>query len=409
MNRLNFNNHQLIYHLLNKMARIIINGITHLTVILFVLALCALFPTDVQANNTSLSEQFCKCERKFWFKSLSQFKKSIKSKCLKDHRQKRMKRHQSRLCNNKSHDRKELLAKWQKFSDCRCESAMGDFKEKGFFICYQTAQVNKVTGEFLGELSLYEKKGQPLKVVGLKFPHEIKVLNDDQWKKVQGFYHSKKGPRFIEKRDQFSIKKYYISGKISKSESMNKICSDKISPSKYLLIFGNGKSEIVKSLSKNEKVANIPFSGFIHNNIKSIIFQKVVPQEEKDDDEKKKKIPADENEIPPNSDQKTPTNGNQPTTVNPDEVTNTALNTPTSTTPVIQEANDKDNKVTSGKELVLRISGILFGGFCSVAAVFVAFNTYERRRLRNRHSHFAPNSSLAKVPDYNSYNGGRAY
>src|ERR1044072_3970669 len=107
------------------MARMIINDtITNLTIILLAfLALGALFPTDVQATN-SLSEQSRECESKFWFKNLSHFNQSIKTKCLKEnhhHKEhKEMKRHQSHACNNKSHDKKALLRRWQKFSNCRC-------------------------------------------------------------------------------------------------------------------------------------------------------------------------------------------------------------------------------------------------------------------------------------------------
>ncbi|CAI2187728.1 9222_t:CDS:1, partial [Funneliformis geosporum] len=241
------------------MARIIYNGITNLIGILLALALCALLPTNTQAT-TSLSEKYRECEKKFWFKNFSDFKKSQKSKCFKDKDQKEKKRHQHRLCKNEPYDKKEILLKWQKYSNCRCKSALNDLKGKeNYYVCYQIAQFNKASGEFLGELSVY-KTGDENVDVALKFA-DPKIF-DGQWTEDdKGFFHSKKSPQLVGKDGKFSIEKYYISGKIPKNKSLNKITSDEISPTQ--LTVGNDQSTSV--LLEKDQETIIPFSKFVNN------------------------------------------------------------------------------------------------------------------------------------------------
>ncbi|GET56968.1 hypothetical protein GLOIN_2v1684031 [Rhizophagus irregularis DAOM 181602=DAOM 197198] len=141
----------------------VINVMNYLTLILLVLALCASFPTNTQATN-SLSEKFSKCEKEFWFKNLSHYKQSLKSKCLKEkkHHQNEKRHRQKHTChNNKSLDKKIILKKWKEFSNCRCESAiqeLKDTKETKVLTCYQIAKFNKVSGKFIGRLLSFKKE-----------------------------------------------------------------------------------------------------------------------------------------------------------------------------------------------------------------------------------------------------------
>jgi len=76
-----------------------INVITNLKVILLILALCALiFISNTQAT----TELYNKCEKNFWYKDLKDFKKSIKSECLKENHHHEKRHRQYHICNNKS-------------------------------------------------------------------------------------------------------------------------------------------------------------------------------------------------------------------------------------------------------------------------------------------------------------------
>jgi hypothetical protein len=242
----------------------VINFMNNLIFVLLALALCALFPTNIQATN-SLSDKFSKCEKEFWFKDLSHYKQSLKSKCLKEkHHQKEKRHRQHHNCQNKSNDKKLVLSKWKKFSNCRCDSALEDkdIKKSKVLTCYQVAKVNKVTGDFIGQLTIYKEKSDKHNYdVAVKFSKVDILNNKGHWSKTKGGYHrSKKGIQTC--RGQYTVETFFIHGKIPKSESMNKISLNRVSPSSIKIIDTNNEKSINLT---NEQQVVIPFPKFVLN------------------------------------------------------------------------------------------------------------------------------------------------
>jgi len=438
----------------------------NLTLILLVLALCALFPTNTQATN-SLSEKFSKCEKDFWFKNLSHYKQSLKSKCLKEkHHHKKEKRHrQHHLCNKSHHhDKKVILSKWNKFSNCRCESALEelkDIKESKVLTCYQIAKFNKVTGKFIGQLTVYKKKSDNHKYdVAVKFS-DIKLLNNnkDNWSKTKGgYYRSKQSTEIC--NDEYSIETHIIRGKISKKESMNKVSLNRISPLDIKLFDKDSEKSI--TLSKDQQVS-IPFPNFVLNDENKL---EPNPKDSKNPQDPKKspsadnptspspdnqvKPPSPNNQVNPNppsdsnppsglnppsgsnpsdsnpSDSNPPTTPSSPTEngpqddtgASPDKVENSDANSSGTSTASNSNTKSPSNVASSNQEATVQQSNGAFVGIAvfsviiAVGAAFVGYNTYERikwrRHFRRGQAAAAQlNPSLANVPDYNGY--GRAY
>src|SRR3954453_16843106 len=172
-----------------------INVITNSKVLLLILALCALL---FLSNTQATSELYSKCEKELWYKDLKDFKKSIKSECLKENHHHEKRHRQHHICHNKSYDKNAIVSKWKKFSDCRCEAALVEitnYKISNVFVCYQIANFNKATGEFLGELSIYKKKSKDCYDITVKFSNNVKVLNDDGNKYEGVVYRTEKVPQ----------------------------------------------------------------------------------------------------------------------------------------------------------------------------------------------------------------------
>ncbi|PKK77181.1 hypothetical protein RhiirC2_732563 [Rhizophagus irregularis] len=431
----------------------VINVMNYLTLILLVLALCASFPTNTQATN-SLSEKFSKCEKEFWFKNLSHYKQSLKSKCLKEkkHHQNEKRHRQKHTChNNKSLDKKIILKKWKEFSNCRCESAiqeLKDTKETKVLTCYQIAKCNKVSGKFIGQLTVFKKKSDKHDYdVAVEFSN-VKLLNNKE-----GYYRSKKSNQIC--KDQYTIETYFIKGEISKKESMNKISLNRISPSSIKIIDKDNEKTITLP---NGVQVSIPFPKFGLNDDKDNNIEKPPEKNPKDSKDPKKSPeapPVDPAGPPPptkpsdNKPEKPPAspgdNTNTPgyntpgyntpgdSTNTPDDSTNTPDDTDTSggntknqnSTPADDDssvntiAGPTTKSVTSSnQEASVNPQGapftglLVFGVIVSVGAAFVGYNTYERikwrRHFRRGQAAAAQlNPSLANVPDYNGY--GRAY
>ncbi|CAG8605506.1 15611_t:CDS:2 [Funneliformis mosseae] len=429
------------------MARIIKNCITNLIGILLAFALCALLPTNTQATS-SLSEKYRECESKFWYKSTLDFKKSQKSKY-------------------EPYDKEEMLMKWQKYSNCRCKSALNELKGKeSYYVCYQIAQFNKASGEFIGELSVY-KTGDEKVDVGLKFS-DPKIV-DGQWTKDdEGYFHSKTSPKSVGKDGKFSIEKYYISGKIPKNKSLNKITSDEISPSK--LNVGNDQQKRV--FLKKDQEAIIPFSKFVDNGLN---FQTGENPDDATDNGKNPKDPdgavdsgknpknpdgatdngknpknpedeANNGKNPKNPDDatdngknpknpdgtvdgKNPTNGNdgkEPVDASPistpkspvqistpnnidaekgtNDTTNAETNTiPTSSAPESPKAKQEEANELSGMKMTTSIGLIIFGSVAGAGIIVVLYSTYGRRKWREHYRR-----RQAAFADSSNYSGGRA-
>ncbi|RIA91036.1 hypothetical protein C1645_768535 [Glomus cerebriforme] len=436
------------------------NVMSYLTLMLLVVALCALiFPTDTQAtSSSSLNEKYGKCESEFWYKNLSHFKKSLKLKCLKENHHQRHKHYRRpHKCNH--NNKKVLLSKWEKFSDCRCESALIEMKDSKVSGCYQVARFNKATGEFLGQLSIFKKKSYKHHFnVAIKFSHDLKLLNHhgNLHKSKEGYYLLKKISK--SHKDDVLIERYFIHGKISKKESMNKVSLNRITPSHFLLIDDNEKSRKVQTLPK-DKVAIIPFSKFLltdnvdnlekspNNSSPSQQTPPETQQEPKNSSEITTPAPNDPqgttqspspNDLPGTAAQppSPPTNNgygsqnnygnNNGDTSSSDTTSNTnnndvvpnsnTLNTekvnPSVASPNQQEQNQKQQQQQQQEgSNQAYTGGIVFGCIVAVGAAFVGYNTYERvkwrRHYRRRQAVQQQNASLANVPDYNGY--GRAY
>ncbi|CAG8658119.1 2123_t:CDS:2 [Funneliformis caledonium] len=409
------------------MARIIKNCITNLIGILLAFALCALLPTNTQATS-SLSEKYRECESKFWYKSTLDFKKSQKSKY-------------------EPYDKEEMLMKWQKYSNCRCKSALNELKGKeNYYVCYQIAQFNKASGEFIGELSVY-KTGDEKVDVGLKFS-DPKIV-DGQWTKDdEGYFHSKTSPKSVGKDGKFSIEKYYISGKIPKNKSLNKITSDEISPSK--LNVGNDQQRV---FLKKDQEAIIPFSKFVDNGLN---FQTGENPDDATDNGKNPKNPddatdngknpknpddaTDNGKNPKNPDDATDNgknpkdpdgavdNGKNPKNPdgatdngknpkNPDgtvdgknptngtnDTTNAETNTiPTSSAPESPKAKQEEANELPGMKMTTSIGLIIFGSVAGAGIIVVLYSTYGRRKWREHYRR-----RQAAFADSSNYSGGRA-
>jgi len=433
--------------------------ISNLTLILLVLALCALFPTNIQATN-SLSEKFNKCEKDFWFKNLPHYKQSLKSKCLKEkHHQKEKRHRQHHLCNNKSHDKKAILSKWNKFSNCRCESALEELKDKdsNILTCYQIAKYNKATGNFIGQLTVFKKNSDKHKYdLAVKFS-DIKLNDEDRWSKTEGgYYRSKQSTEIC--NDKYSIETHLIRGKISKKESMNKISLNRISP--LNIKFFDRKSKESTTLSKDQQVL-IPFPKFLLNDENNPETPKINPEDSQDPNKSPApptspaKQPSPDKQVNQPSD---PTSPNSPTSPNapnspnsppkdpnsppkdpnspPQDPNSPPENGPQADTNTTPGNTDNDNNsdqesstaaasnpspstvASSNQEASVNQSNgaftglAIFGVIVSLGVAFVGYNTYERLKWRRhfRRGQAAAaqlNPSLANVPDYNGY--GRAY
>ncbi|RGB36552.1 hypothetical protein C1646_697131 [Rhizophagus diaphanus] len=436
----------------------VINVMNYLTLILLVLALCASFPTNTQATN-SLSEKFSKCEKEFWFKNLSHYKQSLKSKCLKEkkHHQNEKRHRQKHTChNNKSLDKKLIITKWKEFSNCRCESAiqeLNDTKETKVLTCYQIAKFNKVSGKFIGQLTVFKKNSDKHDYdVAVEFSN-VKLLNNKE-----GYYRSKKSNQIC--KDQYTIETYFIKGEISKKESMNKISLNRISPSSIKLIDKDNEKSITLP---NGSQVSIPFPKFGLNDDKDNNIEKP-PENNPEDSKDPKKSPeappvdpagpslptkpSDPSSNKPEKPENQPSESYPSPSASPGDNTNTPgynTNTPDDSTDTPDGSTDTsggntenqnstpaddDSSVntiagppaksvtSSNQEASVNTQGapftglLVFGVIVSVGAAFVGYNTYERikwrRHFRRGQAAAAQlNPSLANVPDYNGY--GRAY
>ncbi|GES96759.1 hypothetical protein GLOIN_2v1684031 [Rhizophagus clarus] len=433
----------------------VINNMRNLTLILVVLALCALFSTNTEATN-SLSEKFSKCEKEFWFKSPSHYKKSFKSKCLKENHYKQYeKRHrQHHKCQNKSHDKKFIQSKWQKFSTCRCEAALGELKnakDSKILTCYQIAKFNKVNGDFIGQLSIFKKKSDKHNYdVAIKFSN-IKL--SDQKSKI---HRSKKSVQISD--GHYTVETHLIQGKISKNESMNKISLKRLSPSSIAIIDKDNKKSITL---KDDQQVSIPFSKFILNDGDNKNNDENKQETNPKNSQDPKKSPAGPSSNNPPNDSNpssgSPSSGSPPSGSPPPDSgsppsdspptsgdygsspptpgdygsQNTSDNTdkvdpadPTSanaeTSPDSQTgptnsitSSDQQSGVKKDNGGGAAFSGlVIFSVIVSIGAAFVGYNTYERIKWRRHYRRGQDaaaqlNTSLANVPDYNGY--GRAY
>ncbi|CAG8796803.1 25368_t:CDS:1, partial [Dentiscutata erythropus] len=212
---------------------------------------------SISESNLLSLNRLKKCESSWWSnrKNIQKWS-NRKNWCTSDSEY-----HSSRKSN------KEIWSNWEKFSQCRCESLNWDIKNPaGIFVCYQIAWFNKFTGKFVGELSVYKlssknKCKDESSHVAFKFSefnvniHKMSRLKHDS----SGFYHGI-SPRFSWKKDDMTIHKFYVHGKISKSELINKkILIDILSPSEYKVIIGLKEYE----LKKNLDVANLLFSNYL--------------------------------------------------------------------------------------------------------------------------------------------------
>lgn len=213
------------------------------------------------SESKSLSlNRFKKCESSWWNnrKSLQKWSKG-REWCIND-----SKYHSSR------NSGKEIWSNWENYSQCRCESLDWDIRNPaGIFVCYQIAWFNKVTGKFVGELSVYQlssrnKYKEERSHVAFKFSDfKVKVHKKSHLKRDSSGYYHGISPKFARKQDESIIQKFYVHGKISKNELIHeKILVDLLSPSEYKVIVGSKEFKFMK----NHDAVNLPFSNYLPNN-----------------------------------------------------------------------------------------------------------------------------------------------
>ncbi|CAG8465025.1 5858_t:CDS:1 [Cetraspora pellucida] len=165
----------------------------------------------------------------------------------------------------------KIWSNWKKFAQCQCESFHWDIRNPaGILVCYQIAWFNKITGRFVGELTVFKLdsmnkyKGKSSHVA-FKFSEcNVKVSKKRSHLKLDssGFYYVTV-PTFAWKKNGMKIQKFYVHGEISKNELMNKKISAKmLSPSRFKVII-DLKFEF--DLENNYDAANLPLPNYLPN------------------------------------------------------------------------------------------------------------------------------------------------
>ncbi|RIB26456.1 hypothetical protein C2G38_2030181 [Gigaspora rosea] len=380
-----------------------------------------------KSNSLSLN-RFKKCESSWWNnrKNLQKWSKGRKW-CRND----------SEYYSSRKSG-KEIWSNWEKYSECRCEALDWDIRNPaGIFVCYQIAWFNKVTGKFVGELSVFQlssrnKYKEERSHVAFKFDFKVKVHKKSHLKRDSSGYYHGISPKFSRKQDESIIQKFYVHGKISKNELIDeKILIDLLSPSKYKVIVG---SKLEFKFMKNHDAVNIPFSNYLPNNPFYHVVDNCQPYPSKGD--KGNTMPNDDTPSKDNpKDTPSKNNPNDTPTPNPD-VEATPINTGSSATPVNSPADsspdsspnsssntsqntinsaDQDSSSSStpsplpGESLgVVPIGLGIFGAIIIIAIIFVLYSRYQNgkwtKRYRRRQA--VRSENLVNAPGFNVGNNG---
>ncbi|CAG8538817.1 19044_t:CDS:2 [Racocetra persica] len=357
-----------------------------------------------------------KCES-FWWNSLKGYQKWSENEewCTSDSEY-----HSSR--------ESKIWSNWVNFAQCRCESFNWDIKNPaGIYVCYQISWFNKITGKFVGELTVFKLdsmnkyKKKPSHVAFKFSEHNIKILKRSRLKlDSSGFYHVATLPIFSRKQNGLIIQKFYVHGEIPTNELMNKKMSEKmLSPSEFKVIVD---LKLEFELKNNYDAANMPFPKYLPHKpfspvlggcssypVKDCKMHKTRTTTLPNDPTKPTDIPSKNTPVPksppdPKDAAATTTSPKQPS---PTNITN--INAPdslpnSSSIPVNSADQSASSTPLPGSSLgVLPIGLSIFGVIILIGAAFVVYSRYRnskwKRQYRRRQA--LRNETLASAPGFN--------